>query len=107
MRFRFAIRNDINVRARSLNDLEYKDYTKEHLGRAVAFYLDLIQSSKYDKIAVGFGNISLLSVAFLLALHKSGKEYTLVYHDGSFNFSDHKNLYPHLFFGNKAEIFLQ
>ena len=98
MDFRFVIRDDINVRARSLIDLEYKDYTKEDIARAVAFYLDLILDSKHQTFAVGFGNVSLLSVAFLLALHKSGKEYTLVYHDGTFNFADHTDLYPHLFF---------
>lgn len=98
MNFEFVIRDDINVRARSLIDLEYKDYTKEDIARAVAFYLDLILESKHEKIAVGFGNVSLLSVAFLLALHKSGKEYTLVYHDGSFNFEEYKDLYSHLFF---------
>jgi hypothetical protein len=98
MDFKFFIRDDINVRSRSLIDLEYKDYSKEDIGRAVAYYLDLITYSKYEKIAVGFGNISLLSVAFLLALHKSGKEYTLVYHDGTFNFDDYSHLYSHLFF---------
>lgn len=98
MNFEFVIRDDINVRARSLIDLEYKDYTKEDMARAVAFYLDLILTSEHETITVGFGNVSLLSVAFLLALHKSGKEYTLAYHDGTFNFADHKDLYSHLFF---------
>lgn len=98
MRFEFSIRDDINVRSRSLNSLQYEDYNKEDIARAVAFYLDMISNCKYEKIAVGFGGVSLLSVAFLLALHKSGKEYTVVYHDGTFNFKDHKDLYPHLFF---------
>jgi hypothetical protein len=98
MNFEFSIRDDINIRARSLIDLEYKDYSKPALARAVAFYLDLIQGSNHEKIAVGFGNLSLLSVAFMLALHKSGKEYTMVYHDGTFNFDDYSHLYSHLFF---------
>jgi hypothetical protein len=98
MNFRFAIRDDINVRTKSLVYSEYKDYSKEDIGRAVAYYLDLIMYSKYEKIAVGFGNLSLLSVAFMLALHKSGKEYTMVYHNGTFNFDDYKHLYSHLFF---------
>jgi hypothetical protein len=97
MGFRFSIRDDINVRARSLIDLEYKNYSKEDIARAVAFYLDLILDSKYDKIAVGFGDISLLSVAFMLALHKSGKDYTVVYHDGTFNFDQYNHLFSHLF----------
>jgi hypothetical protein len=98
MDFNFVVRDDINVRARSLIDLRIKDYSKEDISRAVAFYLDLILNSKYEKIAVGFGNLSLLSVAFMLALHKSGKEYTMVYHDGTFNFDDYSHLYSHLFF---------
>jgi hypothetical protein len=98
MNFEFSIRDDINIRARSLIDLKYKDYSKSALARAVAFYLDLIQASNHEKIAVGFGNLSLLSVAFMLALHKSGKEYTMVYHDGTFNFDDYSHLYSHLFF---------
>lgn len=104
MEFRFVIRDDINVRARSLIDLKYKDYSKEDISRAVAFYLDLILDSKYEKIAVGFGNLSLLSVAFMLALHKSGKEYTMVYHDGTFNFDDYSHLYSHLFFTGVPDI---
>jgi hypothetical protein len=102
MDFKFVIRDDINVRARSLIDSKYKDYTKEDISRAVAFYLDLILDSKYEKIAVGFGNLSLLSVAFMLALHKSGKDYTLVYHDGTFNFFNQPDLYSHLFFTGVA-----
>lgn len=107
MDFRFVIRDDINVRARSLIDYEFKDYSKEDIARAVAFYLDLILDSKHETIAVGFGNVSLLSVAFLLALHKSGKEYTLAYHDGNFNFADHKDLYSHLFFTGVTSIEIQ
>jgi len=98
MDFRFAIRDDINVRTKSLVDLEFKDYSKEDIGRAVAYYLDLILNSKYEKIAVGFGNLSLLSVAFMLALHKSGKEYTMVYHNGRHNYDEYSHLYSHLFF---------
>jgi hypothetical protein len=108
MEFKFSIRDDINVRARSFNDLVYKDYSKEDIGRAVAFYLDLILTSNHAKIAIGFGNISLLSVAFMLALHKSGREYTIIYHDGSLNYDDHKDVYSHLFFtgtpGHDARI---
>ena len=107
MDFRFVIRDDINVRARSLIDDEFKDYTKEDIARAVAFYLDLILDSKHETIAVGFGNVSLLSVAFLLALHKSGKEYTLAYHDGNFNFTEHKKLYSHLFFTGVTSLEIQ
>lgn len=93
----FRIRDDINVRCRSLVDLQYKDYSKEDIARAVAFYLDLILDSNYEKIAVGFGDISLLSVAFMLALHKSGKDYTVIHHDGTFNFDQYNHLYSHLF----------
>jgi hypothetical protein len=96
--YRFNIRDDINVRTRSLIDLRFKDYSKEDISRAVAFYMDMILDSKYEKIAVGFGNLTLLSVAFMLALHKSGKEYAMVYHDGTFNFDDYRHLYSHLFF---------
>jgi hypothetical protein len=97
MEFRFSIRDDINVRSQSLIDLKYKDYNKEDISRAVAFYLDLILDSNYDKIAVGFGDISLLSVAFMLALHKSGKEYLVIHHDGTFNFDQYNHLFSHLF----------
>jgi len=97
MEFKFSIRDDINVRSKSLVDLQFKDYSKEDIARAVAFYLDLILNSKHDKIAVGFGNVSLLSVAFMLALHKSGKEYILVYHNGNFNYHDYGHLYSNLF----------
>ena len=93
----FRIRDDINVRSRSLVDLKYKDYSKEDIARAVAFYLDLILDSNYEKIAVGFGDISLLSVAFMLALHKSGKDYTVIHHDGTFNFDQYNHLFSHLF----------
>ena len=53
MEFKFSIRDDINVRSKSLVDLQFKDYSKEDIARAVAFYLDLILNSKHDKIAVG------------------------------------------------------
>jgi hypothetical protein len=96
--YRFNIRDDINVRTRSMIDLRFKDYSKEDISRAVAFYMDMILDSKYEKIAVGFGNLTLLSVAFMLALHKSGKEYAMVYHNGTFNFDDYSHLYSHLFF---------
>jgi hypothetical protein len=110
MNFEFSIRDDINIRARSLIDLKYKDYSKPALARAVAFYLDLIQASNHEKIGVAFGALSLLSVAFMLALHKSGREYTMVYHDGTFDYDKYKHLYSHLFFagvvttGGRAKI---
>ena len=105
MEFRFVIRDDINVRARSLIDLKYKDYKKEDIARAVAFFIDLISNIQDKKIAIGFGNISLLSMAFLLALHKSKREYILIYHNGHFNFDEHSGLYSHMFFTGATNEF--
>lgn len=94
---KFEIRSDINVRDRSLVTSLYADRSKEDIARAVAFYLDLITSYSKDRIAVGFGTISLLSVAFMLALHKSGREFTVIYHNGNLNFDEYRHLYSHLF----------
>jgi hypothetical protein len=93
----FKVRDDINVRNRSLIDKKYKDYKKEDIAKFVAFYLDLILSVNDDKIGVGFGLLTLQSVAFMLALHKSGKEYTLLYHKGDHNFDDKKEYCDKIF----------
>lgn len=93
----FRIRDDINVRNRSLLDKKYKDYKKEDIARVVAFYLDLILSLKEDKIGIGFGLLTLPAVAFMLALHKSGKEYTLILDYGNHNFKDKKEHFDKLF----------
>jgi len=101
---KFEIRSDINVRDISLITGSHVDRSKEDIAGAVEFYIDLINSHPEDRIAVGFGTISLLSVAFMLALHKSGREYTVIYHNGSLNFDDYRHLYSHLFItGNIAE----
>lgn len=105
---KFEIRNDINVRDRSLITESHVDRSKEDIARAVEFYLDLIKSHPENRIAVGFGTISLLSVAFMLALHKSGREYTVIYHNGSLNFDEYSHLYSHLFLtGNFAQSDLE
>lgn len=93
----FKVRNDINVRNRSLIDKKYKDYKKEDIAKFVAFYLDLILSLKEDKIGIGFGLLTLPAVAFMLALHKSGKEYTLILDRSDHNFEDTKKHFDKLF----------
>ena len=93
----FKVRDDINVRNRSLVDKKYKDYKKEDIAKIVAFYLDLILSTNAKRIGVGFGLLTLPSIAFMLALHKSGKEYTLIYHDGNHNYDNKKELCDKIF----------
>ena len=93
----FKIRDDINIRNRSLIDKKYKDYKKNDLAKLVAFYLDLILSIKENKIGVRFGLLTLPSVAFMLALHKSGKEYTLLYHNGDHNFDVENEQFDKIF----------
>lgn len=93
----FKIRDDINVRNRSLITKQYKDYKKNDLAKFVAFYLDLILSLKESKIGVRFGLLTLPSVAFMLALHKSGIEYTLLYHNGDHNFDVENEQFDKIF----------
>lgn len=93
----FRIRDDINVRNRSLITKKYNDYKKEDIAKMVAFYLDLILKVKEPKIGVALGLLTLPSVAFMLALHKSGKEYILIYHDGNHNYDGKKELCDKIF----------
>lgn len=93
----FKIRQDVNIRARSLTTDKFVDYNNESIGRVVAYFIDKLNGLNYqEKIGVGFGNMSFLSACFMLALQKYNKEFTIVYHnDRDFEFK--KTFCSHLF----------
>ena len=59
---------------------DFKRFYRDHdLARSVSYFLDLINNTK-GKIGITFGLLTYQSLAFMLALIKSGRDYTIFYY---------------------------
>lgn len=82
----FRIRDDILIRARSIRTNKIENYNSSDFSRAIAFFLDKINSIEKDtgdkNIGIMFGNLTLLSMALMFAIIKSKRDYTVFMYRG-------------------------
>lgn len=72
----------------------YRDY---ELARSVSYFLDLISNTK-GKIGITFGLLTYQSLAFMLALIKSKRDYTIFYYqEENLNYKGMELLCDHVF----------
>lgn len=98
MTYQFNVNHDIEVRYRSYLTGNYEVADYKFLSQAVAYYLDLINKTDPSKpLAIGYGGLSLLAVAFSMALKKTRYDYVTIYQTGDFTYPLDKNFYSKLF----------
>lgn len=90
----FKVRTDIKVRSVSAISLQMREYDYRDLAKTVGYFEDLINSYPVEEknIGVVFGLLGFLQVAFMLALFKTGRNYTLYYYNSD-DFPEHTKEY--------------
>lgn len=76
----FEIRDDFILRAYSLVDEKYKNYTSQEISNAVSYFevkIKNIPEESGKTLGVSLGSLGAMHIFFMLALIRSGRNYTI------------------------------
>lgn len=96
----FKIRDDFELRAFCIKDNAIRNYSTTEISNSVSYFYDKINNIPYEEnktIGIVLGRLGFLQLAFMLALVRSGRHYTIFYYNEDFhpNMSEFCN---HIFF---------